>query len=83
MRIPAQIAEGQAQELIRLIPEQHFTQPPPRFTEASLVQVLEDGSFVVVSLRWNNGGAALAGAVTACSATAGCPAVVGASTSRK
>lgn len=28
--------------LIRLIPEQHFTQPPPRYTEASLVQALEE-----------------------------------------
>ncbi len=42
VRIPAGITEGQAQELIRLIPEQHFTQPPPRYTEASLVQVLEE-----------------------------------------
>jgi len=25
-----------------LLPEQHFTQPPPRYTEASLVQVLEE-----------------------------------------
>lgn len=41
-RIPAQIQEGQKQELVRLIPEQHFTQPPPRFTEASLVQILEE-----------------------------------------
>ncbi len=41
-RIPAQIQEGQKQELIRLIPEQHFTQPPPRYTEATLVQVLEE-----------------------------------------
>lgn len=41
VRIPGDIAEGQAQELIRLIPEQHYTQPPPRFTEASLVQALE------------------------------------------
>jgi DNA topoisomerase-1 len=40
VRIPADIAEGQKQ-LIRLIPEQHFTQPPPRFSEASLVQALE------------------------------------------
>ena len=40
-RIPAGLTEGQKQELIRLIPEQHFTQPPPRFTEASLVQILE------------------------------------------
>jgi DNA topoisomerase I len=42
MRIPARIEEGQHQDLIRLIPEQHFTQPPPRYTEASLVQVLEE-----------------------------------------
>jgi DNA topoisomerase-1 len=42
VRIPAGILEGQKQELIRLIPEQHFTQPPPRYTEASLVQVLEE-----------------------------------------
>lgn len=41
-RIPAQIQEGQKQELVRLIPEQHFTQPPPRYTEATLVQVLEE-----------------------------------------
>jgi DNA topoisomerase-1 len=41
-RIPAGIAEGQAQRLVRLLPEQHFTQPPPRFTEASLVRTLEE-----------------------------------------
>ena len=41
IRIPGTIAEGQQQELIRLIPEQHYTQPPPRFSEASLVQALE------------------------------------------
>ena len=42
VRIPASIAEGQKQDLVRLIPEQHFTQPPPRYSEASLVQVLEE-----------------------------------------
>jgi DNA topoisomerase-1 len=42
IRIPAGLEEGQKQELGRLIPEQHFTQPPPRFTEATLVQVLEE-----------------------------------------
>jgi DNA topoisomerase-1 len=42
VRIPASIAEGQKQELVRLIPEQHFTQPPPRYSEASLVQVMEE-----------------------------------------
>jgi DNA topoisomerase I len=42
VRIPAGVEEGQKQELIRLLPEQHFTQPPPRFSEASLVQALEE-----------------------------------------
>jgi DNA topoisomerase-1 len=42
VRIPAGVAEGQKQELVRLIPEQHFTQPPPRYSEASLVQTLEE-----------------------------------------
>jgi DNA topoisomerase-1 len=42
IRIPAGLEEGQVQDLIRLLPEQHFTQPPPRFTEATLVQVLEE-----------------------------------------
>ncbi|RPJ18387.1 MAG: type I DNA topoisomerase, partial [Chloroflexi bacterium] len=42
VRIPAEVVEGQKQELIRLIPEQHFTQPPPRYSEATLVQALEE-----------------------------------------
>jgi len=42
IRIPAGLEEGQKQELIHLLPEQHFTQPPPRYTEATLVQVLEE-----------------------------------------
>jgi DNA topoisomerase I len=42
VRIPADLTEGQRQELMRVIPEQHFTQPPPRFTEASLVATLEE-----------------------------------------
>ncbi len=42
VRIPAGIEEGQKQELARLIPEQHFTQPPPRFSEATLVATLEE-----------------------------------------
>jgi len=40
--IPAGVKEGQKQELVRLIPEQHFTQPPPRYSEASLIQALEE-----------------------------------------
>ena len=42
VKIPASVVEGQKQTLVRLIPEQHFTQPPPRFSEASLVQILEE-----------------------------------------
>jgi DNA topoisomerase-1 len=42
VRIPDNIAEGQAQRLLRLLPAQHFTQPPPRYTEASLVKTLEE-----------------------------------------
>ena len=41
-RIPAGVQEGQPQTLVRTIPEQHFTQPPPRYTEASLVRTLEE-----------------------------------------
>jgi DNA topoisomerase I len=42
VRIPASVVEGQKQNLVRLIPEQHFTQPPPRYSEASLVATLEE-----------------------------------------
>jgi DNA topoisomerase-1 len=41
-RIPPGLSEGQKQALVRLIPEQHFTQPPPRFSEATLVRTLEE-----------------------------------------
>jgi DNA topoisomerase-1 len=39
--LPA-LAEGDAVTLEAIRPEQHFTQPPPRFTEASLVKELEE-----------------------------------------
>jgi len=42
VKIPVSIEEGQPQILLQLIPEQHFTQPPPRFSEASLVRTLEE-----------------------------------------
>lgn len=38
--LPA-LEKDQMLELIQLLPTQHFTQPPPRFTEASLVKTLE------------------------------------------
>jgi DNA topoisomerase-1 len=37
-----EIAEGDVIKLDLLRPEQHFTEPPPRFTEASLVKALEE-----------------------------------------
>jgi DNA topoisomerase-1 len=40
-KIPAGLLEGANQDLLKPLPEQHFTQPPPRFTEATLVQALE------------------------------------------
>jgi len=35
------LEKGYNLELIKLLPTQHFTQPPPRYTEASLVKTLE------------------------------------------
>jgi DNA topoisomerase-1 len=40
--IPADIKEGDVLSLEKLLPEQHFTQPPPRFTEATLVRTMEE-----------------------------------------
>jgi DNA topoisomerase I len=36
-----EISEGETLELKELLPDQHFTQPPPRYTEAGLVKALE------------------------------------------
>ena len=41
-RLLPEIAEGDVIKLDELRPEQHFTEPPPRFTEASLVKTLEE-----------------------------------------
>lgn len=37
-----ELTEGELLKLLKLIPEQHFTQPPPRYTEATLVKALEE-----------------------------------------
>lgn len=37
-----EMAEGELLELLKLLPEQHFTEPPPRYTEATLVRALEE-----------------------------------------
>ncbi len=36
------LEEGDLLRLLQLLPEQHFTTPPPRFTEAALVKALEE-----------------------------------------
>ena len=36
------LSNGEIVDLLRLLPEQHFTQPPPRYSEASLVRALEE-----------------------------------------
>src|SRR5574340_365544 len=40
-KLPA-LAEGETLPVDKLYGEQHFTQPPPRYTEASLVKALEE-----------------------------------------
>ncbi len=40
-RLP-ELTEGQALKLEKLEPEQKFTEPPPRYNEASLVKILEE-----------------------------------------
>ncbi len=36
------LEKGEPLDCLKIAPEQHFTQPPPRFTEASLVKALEE-----------------------------------------
>jgi DNA topoisomerase I len=40
-RLP-QIMQGEAADKRKIAPEQHFTQPPPRYTEATLVKRMEE-----------------------------------------
>jgi DNA topoisomerase-1 len=41
-RVLPPLDQGEPLDLLRLLPRQHFTQPPPRYTEASLVRTLEE-----------------------------------------
>ncbi|MEO8612566.1 MAG: type I DNA topoisomerase [Chloroflexota bacterium] len=41
-RILPELTVSEILDLIQMLPEQHFTQPPPRYTEASLVRTLEE-----------------------------------------
>jgi len=40
-RLPP-LEQGDVVTLLEVVPEQHFTEPPPRYTEASLVKTLEE-----------------------------------------
>ena len=40
-KLPA-LAEGDAVDLREVVPEQHFTEPPPRYNEATLIKTLEE-----------------------------------------
>ncbi len=40
-KIP-ELEEGEEVKLVKLEPKQHFTQPPPRYTESTLIKVLEE-----------------------------------------
>jgi len=37
-----ELTAGQTLKTYKILPKQHFTQPPPRYTEASLVKILEE-----------------------------------------
>jgi DNA topoisomerase I len=41
-RILPELSNEEILDLIQLLPAQHFTQPPPRYTEANLVRALEE-----------------------------------------
>jgi DNA topoisomerase-1 len=40
-RLLPDLQEGEVVDLLNLLPEQHFTQPPPRYNESSLIKALE------------------------------------------
>lgn len=41
-KVPKDLEDGQKLKLEQLIPEQHFTTPPPRYSDATLVKALEE-----------------------------------------
>ncbi len=40
--VPSDLKKEEIVDLLRLLPEQHFTQPPPRYSEATLVKSMEE-----------------------------------------
>ena len=41
-QVPSDLTANELLDLLELLPQQHFTQPPPRFSEATLVKALEE-----------------------------------------
>lgn len=41
-QMPTDLQENETIDLLELLPNQHFTQPPPRYSEATLVKTLEE-----------------------------------------
>jgi DNA topoisomerase-1 len=41
MRVPINLKVGETLKLLDLIPKQHFTKPPPRYSESSLIKELD------------------------------------------
>lgn len=41
-KILPDLLKGEKLKMLKILPEQHFTQPPPRYTEALLVKALEE-----------------------------------------
>ncbi len=41
VRLPP-LQKGEELDLVRLLPKQHFTQPPPRYSDATLIRALEE-----------------------------------------
>jgi DNA topoisomerase-1 len=41
VRLPS-LAKGEVLDLVQLLPKQHFTQPPPRYSDATLIRALEE-----------------------------------------
>lgn len=42
VEVPTDLEDGEELDMLNLLPQQHFTQPPPRFSEATLVKELEE-----------------------------------------
>ena len=42
LQILPELTVGEVLKLLELLPSQHFTEPPPRYTEATLIKILEE-----------------------------------------